>query len=173
MRIDTPDDDAYGRVTNPERYAPVVEAARQIIHRLTLVYDVTARKGTAEQDFPEWSDPQATTELLEPRTGAPLRAMLTDFPGVVLRFGRWGREAFPSCGCDACAELPHELIEEMGHVIDAITLGGYAEAFRGRTLTTVMSGSWGHRSTKRRLNRSERRDFGPKGSYEWPAWPRR
>jgi hypothetical protein len=40
-----PPDDAYGRVTNPERFAPVHAAADALVARLRSAYEVECREG--------------------------------------------------------------------------------------------------------------------------------
>jgi len=172
MKFDAPDDEAYGRVTDPEKYRSVVEAAREIVDELVRDFAVAISKGTAAKDFPNWHDPAATTVRLDPEAGAVLRVLFTDFPGVVIRFGHWGRTAFPTCGCDACDERPDELIDEFRQVVSAITSGGYYEELRGRTLSTRLTGPWGRRGTEHRLRRAERADYKSEGSHAWPEWPR-
>lgn len=172
MRFEPPDEDAYGRVTNPDRYQPVVAAAREMIDGLSADFDVAISRGTAKEDFATWLDPAAETMRLEPAAGAPLRVLITDFPGVVLSFGRWGHEAFPSCGCDACDEDPDELIAELTWLIEAVTSGAYVEELNRRTLTRSYSGPWGRRGRRASISRNELADYGPPGRHEWEAWPR-
>ncbi len=171
MRFEQPDDDAYGRVTNPERYRVVADAAHALVAKLTTEYDVTVTSGTAAADFPAYRGSAESTTRIDPATGAPIRILITDFPGVVIRFGRWGDQAFPSCGCDACDEDPAELVAEMELLVHAVTGGRYVEELRRRTLTRRYSGPGGSRGSTRRLRRQEVNDYRPAGRHEWPAWP--
>ena len=173
MKIEPPDDEAYGRVTNPERFLVVVDAARRLIAELARDYEVVVTHGTAAEDFPTREDGTAVTTRIKPTVGAPLRILITDFPGVDMRFGRWGHDWFPSCGCDACDEDPDELIAEMKGLVDAVTGGRYFEELRRRTLTRALTGPHGRRGSRQRLQRRDLDHYGPAGRHEWPAWPKR
>lgn len=98
VRTDPPDEDAYGRVTNPERSQAVVDAARALVRERVDTFDVEATAGSSAVDFPNWPDGSAEAIGLVPAVGAPLAILITDFPGVLVRFGEWGLEAFPGCG---------------------------------------------------------------------------
>lgn len=87
MRTDPPDEDTYGRVTNPERLQAVVDAASARIGELVDTFDVEATAGRSAVDFPDWPDGSAETIRLVPAVGAPLAILTTDFPGVLVRFG--------------------------------------------------------------------------------------
>ena len=49
------------------------------------------------------SDPEA----------APIVVVFTTFPGLHVRLGRWYKEPFPDCGCDACDESAEGEIERL------------------------------------------------------------
>lgn len=167
-------DDAYGRVTNPERYAVVVDAARSLVDELVASHDVEGVPGDPATDFPEFGGSEVAVVRLSPREGAPLAVLITDFPGVIVRAGRWGVEAFPVCGCDACDESPEDLIEELGHVIGAVVAGRYEEWLTRRKKGWSFSGPWGTRSHEERLRRSQWRRLGePLGTRRRPPWPPR
>ena len=63
---------------------------------------------------------------LSPRDpdAAPITVVFTAFPGLHLRFGRWYREPFPDCGCDACDESAEGEIERLNEMVDAVAAGG-------------------------------------------------
>ena len=171
MEFDGPDPDAYGRVTDPERYQVVADAADTLIGELVDRFDVEKTYGTSEEDFPEWTEAAVVTVRLTPSAGAPLVFMITDFPGVAVRFGLWTREAFPFCGCDACDEQPAEVIERMRELVEAVVEGRFAEDLTKRRARSTFSGSWGSSSRERRLRRGEWRTYGQLGTHRWPPWP--
>lgn len=173
MEIDRPDEDAYGRVTNPKRFQVVVDEAMALISKLVEVFDVAGTTGDTAVDFPSWQDAPAETIRLVPREGAPLAFLITDFPGVAVRFGEWGREGFPSCGCDACDEQPADVIERMNRLVEAAVEGRYEEELTKRKLFNSFNGSWGSQSSEGRLDRGEWRNYGQPGAHTWSRWPRR
>ena len=62
---------------------------------------------TVDEDLTGRVDTEATVRLQPSSgTGARLTVAFTTFPGLLVRFGKWHVEAYPSCGCDACDEQP-------------------------------------------------------------------
>src|SRR4030095_14555690 len=59
---------------------------------------------------------------------APLAMAFTTFPGLTVRVGRWHRDAFPSCGCDACEETADGEAARLPHMVGAVTGGRFREA---------------------------------------------
>lgn len=173
--VDTeqPDQEAYGRVTNPERYQIVVEAARDRIDDLTEAYQVKSEAGEPKADFPEWADGSETVVRLQPVRGAPLTFMVTDFPGVMVRVGEWGIHALPVCGCDACNESPKEVVERLNDLVDAAIEGTYEEQLTKRTLTYGYPSRRGSLFTEKPLERGEWKRYGIPTTHRWPAWPTR
>jgi hypothetical protein len=111
---------------------------------------------------------------LSPGGGAAaLTFGFTEFPSVVVRFGLWRIEAFPSCGCDACDEQPHELVEELEGQIASVTSGHFSErltrGLRPRVAHAFEAGNWGWS----RRTRKEVRAMPGRGLHRWDAWPRR
>lgn len=167
-----PPPEAYERVTNPERFAAVVEAARDLVDRLEATYDVRREVGSPDEDFPRhWRiDGVEVVRLVSVREGAGSLALgYTDFPGVLVRMGRAHIEAYPSCGCDACNEDPADLIEQLTGTVDAYVGGGLTETVSRRAYEYDL----GHATGWTRLERGERRDHGPLGTTRWAAWPER
>ena len=169
----------YSRVTNPERFGVLQDAAEQLLDDLSARYTVERRE--AKEPFGGTGELVRTVHLI-PRTpaAAPLAVTFTDFPGVVLRLGRWHRESLPSCGCDACDEQPDTLIAEMRSQVDALVEGGLWERVR-----RGMGGSWSEtrlvgsdfqagRETllDPREARAARRD-GFAAPVQWAPWPKR
>ena len=69
-----PPDESYGRVTNPERFQPVVDAARSLIERLSSEYQVSVATtaGGVRLGRRIWGEPGAETVHLSPVEGAPI-----------------------------------------------------------------------------------------------------
>ena len=174
MDFEPPDEEAYGRVTNPERFQPVVTAARSLIKHLVDNYEVGRSAGTAAEDFPGTAVPAIETIRLTPKVGVPLVFMITDFPGVVVRFGEWGNfPGFPSCGCDACDESPDDVIEDLNRQVSAAVNGNYAETLTKRKLTLEFRYARGSQRSESTLRRGEWRQYGSLGTHTWPPWARR
>lgn len=119
-----PDDPAYERVTNPERFLPLHAAADALVARLEAQYQVERRAGGP----PPYEGVIRQVELI-PAAGAPLAIYWDDFPAVSVRYGTVHREGYPQCGCDACeaVEQPGELVEEFEQKIEALVAGRFSE----------------------------------------------
>jgi hypothetical protein len=170
---DQPDHEAYGRVTNPERYLAVVHAAQDKVDDLVKSYQVEPEAGSPSVDFPEWANGAERVVRLQPKGGAPLALMFTHFPGVVVRVGDWGIEAFPACGCDACDESPSEAVERLNDFVNAAVEGSYEEQLTKRTLTYRYASRRGVLSSERTLDRGEWKRHGLPAAHRWPPWSTR
>lgn len=172
--FDRPDDDAYGRVTNPERFGRVVEAARSLIQLLESTYDVEVHHtaGGFQIGSNNWGETNGETIHLVPSEGAPTSITITGFPGVAIRFGEWGAEGFPTCGCDACDEQPESEIERMDELVNAVVGGRYEEELTRRSLRTSFSGLWGSSSSEVLLEEGESEEFGDTAVHRWSGWPK-
>jgi hypothetical protein len=166
-------------VTDPGRYAVLHETAERLLDNLAAQYIVERRESKESRDPAD--EPVRVVRLI-PRTpaAAPLAIAFTDFPGVVLRLGRWYEESLPGCGCDACDEQPDYLVAEMNTQVNALVEGGLWERVR-RGVTS----SWAETrligpdfSSSRsapldaRDARAARRD-GFAAPVQWAPWPRR
>jgi hypothetical protein len=164
-----PADDAYGRVTNPERFRPLHSAAKAIVARLESRYEVVrVDGGTAEGE-------ERRVQLV-PAVGGSLTVSWTSFPGLMVRYGRWHDEAYPQCGCDACDEDPDEELEDLERKVDALTTGRFTES-----VSSDEQGSWlgfsfafddGEESGRGLLSEGDPA-LGEPGEILWPAWPSR
>ena len=128
-----PPGEAYSRVTNPERFRPLHAAMLEIINRLEKDYEVERAEGYGlDEELESRMDLARPSVRLSPwdPDAAPIGVTFTTFPGLYLRFGRWYTEPFPDCGCDACDEMPDELIEEMTELVEAVVSGGFREAWK-------------------------------------------
>lgn len=109
-----PADDAYERVTNPERFRVLHDAAHRILDEFAERYAVTDIRGS------DGSVP--FRELVpEPARAGRVRITFTAFPGVRVKLGRKPEFALPACGCDACDDDPDTLIGELRERIGAGT----------------------------------------------------
>lgn len=167
-----PGNDAYGRVTNPERYESVVDAARALMAGFVAVFEVELTSGDPRIDFPEISSVTGEVIRLRPRQGAPLAFMFTGFPGVIVGSGKWCVEQLPACGCDACDESPQEVVDRLSRLMGAVVDGRFEEELTKRSLSYTSAGVWGSSSSKRRLVGGEWKKYGSPGFRQWPAWSR-
>ncbi len=178
--IEHPPPDAYNRVTNPERYRVLHDAGHDLLERLERDYVVQRRESAA-------LDPDLTSRVavqtvvrLEPPSGqgAPLTVAFTEFPGLLVRFGCWHKEAFPRCGCDACDESPEKLITDLGKKVECLVAGGFREQLQTRrlrrsVLLSDFTGEGWRQSSEAFLERRDPRWLGPPGEANWPGWTRR
>ncbi|WP_405219788.1 DUF6226 family protein [Agrococcus sp. Ld7] len=95
--MEGPPEDAYSRVTHPERYAPLHRVADALVAHLLAEYDCVA-----EEDATEAHETRAVR--MRPAGGPAFRMAWTSFPGVCAALGGDVDEAAPLCGCDACDE---------------------------------------------------------------------
>ena len=169
----------YSRVTDPGRYFVLHETAERLLDSLLAQYIVERRE--SKEAIGPASEPVRVVRLI-PRTpaAAPLAIAFTDFPGVVLRLGRWYSEYLPGCGCDACDEQPDDLIAEMHTQVNALVEGGLWERVR-RGVTSSWSetrligpdfSSARSEPLEAREARAARRD-GFAAPVQWAPWPRR
>ena len=126
-----PPDEAYSRVTNPERFRPLHGAALRLIERLVTGYDVEMTEGYELGALGVSREELArSTIMLCPNDTACARITVafTDFPGIIVGAGKWKEEVFPGCGCDACDEDTDDEIEGMTEVFESVVGGGFLEA---------------------------------------------
>ena len=128
-----PPDEAYSRVTNPERFQPLHEAALSLVDHLVSDFDVEITEGSEVGIMGISEDELARPSItLTPNDTAcaPITVAFTHFPGVKVRFGKWKDEPFPDCGCDACDEDADGEIEGMTEMFDSVIAGEFMEAVR-------------------------------------------
>ena len=190
-----PPDEAYSRVTNPERFRPLHAAMLDIIGRLENDYEVERTEGYGlDEEVERRLDLERPSVRLTPRNpdAAPIGVTFTAFPGLYLRFGRWYTEPFPDCGCDACDESAEVEIGRLAEVIDDVTAGRFREAIRRPFISFLGSGwretefwapddrqecrfSLRHRSRSRISGQRAREMSGGRRRLDlhWKPWPRR
>jgi hypothetical protein len=128
---DGPPVEAYSRVTNPERFAPLHEIGLKLLHRLEFEFQVDRVEGYGLDPYLEtrFSAVALPTVKLTPQNidGAPVAISFSAFPGLHARFGRWSTRAFPACGCDACDETAEEEAKSLNWIITNIIEGRFKE----------------------------------------------
>ncbi len=178
-----PPEDAYSRVTAPERFGPLHGWALAAVARLQEDFEVTLYDGEvvdAELERVRLSRPTLKlTPLYD--SYAPVTVAFTDFPGLGVRVGRWATDWFPSCGCDACDEVPEREFERFEGLLGDAVAGRFRESMGLRLIgdgwRTSEFWSDDHRSSRRsRVPRGEaRQSLNGKREIvlEWQPWPRR
>ena len=185
--IEGPPEEAYSRVTNPERFLPLHAAATELLDRLEREFAVERLVGhDADDELGRGRLARPPIRLVphDPQA-APIVVAYTDFPGLRFRFGSWYTEPFPDCGCDACDETADGSIEEMIRMVEAVVSSGFREGMR---VPPLLGDGWqesefrfddGHGGFKKgesRVSRSHALEMTGgklKVTLEWKPWPRR
>jgi hypothetical protein len=179
-----PPREAYSRVTNPERFASLHDAAAGLLDRLEQEFNAGRREAYGlDLELEEGCNLSRPSAALLPRDigAAPLIIAFSAFPGLRARFGRWYVVAFPTCGCDACDETAESETERLKSLIDNMTAGRFRETIRvsagGIGWKETEFGSRGGRGGEQlRLDQDRARkllDAAARHSYDWGPWPRR
>jgi hypothetical protein len=131
--IDGPPPEAYSRVTNPERFAPLLGFAEHLLAGLERDFDVVREEGHGlDPELVERTRVDAarpTVRLVPDAADAgSLTIAFTSFPGLMVRLGTWLVEAIPVCGCDACDETAEEGQDRLERLIGALTSGRFSES---------------------------------------------
>lgn len=130
-RREEPPPEAYERVTNPERFQVLHETMQTLLERLEAEFDVQREQGFGlDEDLERNFTLAVPTARLTPSDpdAAPIAVVFSDFPGLHLRFGRWWKEALPSCGCDACNESGEQLAEQLEQLVEDVVAGRFWES---------------------------------------------
>ncbi len=182
-----PPEEAYGRLTNPERFAPLHDAALELIARLEAGFDVERAEAYGlDEDLEGQRGLARPSVRLSPSDpeAAPITVVFTDFPGLFVRFGRWAEEIFPVCGCDACGGTAEEEIERLTEKTHSLTTNGLCETVEAPRGLFRRDGSleaeWrGPSSYGRHWSRIDRElarqmsDGRRRLVLDWKPWPRR
>ncbi len=140
--LEDPQEEAYGRVTNPERFAPLIPAAENLVIDLERRFDVIVTRDTAPASK---SGTIAMLELVRitpvSRDQAPLAITFTSFPGLHLDAGAWIHIALPACGCDACDDDAEQGVRELAEYSAALIAGKLSERITGR-FRPVLEHTW-------------------------------
>jgi hypothetical protein len=124
-----PPDEAYSRVTQPERFAPLHALALNRADELAARFEVAVQEGFGIDPELESVGVARPTVSLTPANPAeaPLTIAFTSFPGLRVRLGRWLTDAFPVCGCDACDESFEGEAERFTWRVDQLINGRFRE----------------------------------------------
>ncbi len=169
----------------PERFSRLQPFALDLLKRLERDYDVFRSEAfeLAPRMRPfEHARPPVTLTPTVP-TAAPIAIGFAPHPSVIVRFGRWVAEPFPSCACDACEETAESEAARLEELITEVVAGRFREEVRIPVLGHARliwsfgehSGHSAHRSGWSLLPRSEARALRRRGSGAtiWGPWPKR
>ena len=180
-----PPEEAYGRLTNVERFRPLHSTMLEIVDRLEEGFEVERTEGYGlDEELEKGLVLARPCVRLSPRDpdAAPIAVAFTAFPGLHIRFGRWHTELFPVCGCDACAESTEDEIERLNSMVEAVTAGRFRETVQ-RPLIPSRGYGWtkaefwspvGSSSSGSRVDgRSAQRMSGGRRRLvlDWKPWP--
>lgn len=170
----SPPDEAYSRLTDPHRFAPLHAIARELLDRLAGEYLVERVPGT-ELD-PDGRSGAQVEALVPAAPAGALEIVFTAFPGLFVRVGGTEILRLPGCGCDACDEDVPELEEQLRERVDALVAGESGESLErsGDTwfhMHWYPSGRNGHGVEGAQLAALRARL--PLGELSWAPWPRR
>jgi hypothetical protein len=171
-----PPEEAYGRLTDPDRYALLHATGRELLDELVLRYDVTRTTSTAADPHGPMVAPVITLIPSDPAS-SPLSIVFDSFPGLGVRIGRDDEVHLPACGCDACDETVDECVEGLRQYAAAVVAGSFGERL-------VRENGWWHehwyqvpeRAWSRRepVTRAQLRAFRAACSGDelrWAPWP--
>ena len=170
---DSPPDDAYSRVSHPERFRPLVTDAEALVAYLHRFFDVEieARDG----------DGGSRITMLVPAAGASVEVTCKE-DVVSIRAGQLYWESFPSCGCDACDSTAEGEADGLEDALLAIAGGGLRERYPvdGRRWTKVeLISDHGSQSSSGPLDHDTHDPAAVTAALAilddgwWPAWPLR
>jgi hypothetical protein len=175
---------AYGRVTNPKRFAPLHRVATELLDRLERDFNAhrTQRYGLDPDLERDCTLAGATVRLAPSHEWmAPIVVAFSTFPGLRVRFGRWCIRAFPQCGCDACDETTEGEAEHLTWMTRNVIAGRFREVIRFRSDGTIWN-EWESWSEGTRTQQTFKLDSdaarrllaeGGGSSFSWAPWPRR
>ncbi len=180
---DGPPEEAYNRVTDPERFRPLHAAADRLVADLVARYEVEVVPVDVAPEVARWAGgTERAVELRPPSgTGATVLLAWTGFPGVVVHAGHSYELVLPSCGCDACDEPLDWMVDELHRDIDGIAAGGLTESRHRRPLRrdrveVELQYLGGHATSSGTIEADELQDRRltiPVGTTDWDPWPRR
>jgi hypothetical protein len=126
----SPPADAYSRVSNLQRFAPLHAVASALIEWLQTTFDVTIEQSPviATDLLNEPDDVVSAIRVVpDDPSSATLTFVLTRFPGVVIHAGSLHDFRFPGCGCDACDDNAENVADELEWTVRTVVSGGYSE----------------------------------------------
>ncbi len=153
---------AYGRVTNPERFATLHGAVHELVADLRQRFDVLVEPVEPEGEHPDLK-PSWAVRVAPRNDGASVTFTLTDLPGLYVRFGPRHTETFPSCGCDACNERPDEVANNLREKVLSVAAGRFSEPDGGYDFVFKHGRQSGRQAGRHFRRRSPTRHYEP-----WP-----
>ncbi len=177
-----PPPEAYSRITNPERFAYLHEFAGELLDRLEKSFAVERLQDYGLDPELESGELARASVRLTPEDAdaAPILFIFRAFPSVAVRFGRWYRDSFPDCACDACDETAEGETQRLELLVDDVTAG----RFREEILVPAAGDAWqtrkfwspdgGRSEGRNRLNRARAQQLltgSDRSLYEWKPWP--
>lgn len=172
-----PPPEAYSRVTDAGRFAPLHDAALTLLRNLQSAFANVERAEAfgIDPELERMSLSRPTVKLTPNDLAcAPIVVAFTSFPGLAIRCGRWYTDRFPNCGCDACAETADDETGRLTGLLDDVTSGRFRESI---TLP-IIGAAWYEYELgspwqgRRRIKRSHARALignGPR-SFGWTPW---
>jgi hypothetical protein len=177
-----PPPEAYSRITNPERFEPLLRVAMDQVERLEREFDIERVDCFGLDPDLERADLTRASINLIPAdsTAASILIAFTSFPAVIVRSGLLLDLTFPECGCDACGATAEAEVQRLTEVIEDVVSGRFRESIRiplwGDAEETWELWSPTHRRGGGvRIARSRARALVARSSqtFEWSAWPLR
>ena len=176
-----PPDEAYSRVTEPERFSPLHGWALEAVARLQREYEITLDEdGVTDADLERYPLSRPSIKLTPIHdSSAPITIAFTDFPGIGVRVGRWLTDRFPSCGCDACDEMSEDAFEGFTELLSDVVAGRFRESLyldylgRGWSSMELWCGEHRRRSGRSRVSRDKAvqiLDGETEIALEWTPW---
>jgi hypothetical protein len=177
--VEDPPEEAYSRVTNPERFLPLHGSVERLLGRLEATFDVEREEGyDLDDELGRYA--AKPTVRLAPRSadGGSLTIVSTSFPGLLVRLGHWVVEPVPVCGCDACDETAEQEQARLESMVGDLTTGRLTESIRLR----LWGDGWLVRGAPdphevSRIGRARARALiaraGGRRRFDYRPWPRR
>jgi len=157
------DDSAYGRVTNPERFAALHDVVHELVADLRQRFCVLVEPVAPEGDEQSRSKVLAAFRVSPRNDGASLTFYLTDFPGLYVCFGAKHTETFPQCGCDACDEQMEDVADTLREKVLAVVVGRFSEPDGGYVFVFEHGRQSGQQAVRHVRRKSPTRHYKP-----WP-----
>lgn len=129
--LNTTPDEAYGRVTDPQRFATLHTAAAGVVAALEVRFAVAIVRSIEQRTTPSAGDVDVIRIAPNRADQAPLTITLTDFPGLRIAAGAWYTASLPSCGCDGCDEDAASEVSKLMDHVDRVTSGQFSERITG------------------------------------------
>ncbi|BDB41531.1 MULTISPECIES: DUF6226 family protein [Mycobacterium] len=173
-----PPQEAYGRVTNAERYRVLHDIARALLDDLERRFEV-AREVSTEADQHSASAVPVVRLVPADAAASPLTVVFDDFPGLLVRMGDDCSVGLPACGCDACDEAVERCAEQLHDYAEVCAAGDFGERivqaqgwWHERWYAFPTGTSWNPTPVDVPQRDALRRAFGG-DERRWSPWPQR